>query len=200
MLSAADLQREAEATGFRGEALEKVVRLLELLEGIRSHPFLKHRVALKGGTALNLFVFQVPRLSVDIDLNYIGAVSRDVMLAERPKVEQAIQAVCGRAGMQIKRVPDEHAGGKWRLSYRSASGRSGTLEVDVNFLLRPLASICASAAESSFGSSMWGRGRRWSRRASASRCGWPAGSRTRRSRAGSRAKSSSGCTSTAAHT
>ena len=136
MLSAADLQREAEATGFRGEALEKVVRLLELLEGVRSHPFLKHRVALKGGTALNLFVFEVPRLSVDIDLNYIGAVSRDVMLAERPKLEQAIQAVCARAGMEIKRVPDEHAGGKWRLSYPSASGRSGTLEVDVNFLLR----------------------------------------------------------------
>lgn len=136
MLSPEDLQREAEASGFRGEALEKVVRLLELLEAVRSHPFLKHRVALKGGTALNLFVFEVPRLSVDIDLNYIGAVSRDVMLAERPKVEQAIQAVCGRAGMQVKRVPDEHAGGKWRLSHPSASGRSGTLEVDVNFLLR----------------------------------------------------------------
>lgn len=55
-----------------------------------------------GGTALNLFVFEVPRLWVDIDLNYIGAVSRDVMLAERPKVEQAIQAVCGRAGMELE--------------------------------------------------------------------------------------------------
>jgi len=136
MLSPADLQREAAATGFRGEALEKVLRLLELLEGFRSHPFLKSRVALKGGTALNLFVFEVPRLSVDIDLNYTGAVERDAMLAERPKVEQAIQAVCGRLGVQIKRVPGEHAGGKWRLSYTSASGRPGALEVDVNFLLR----------------------------------------------------------------
>lgn len=136
MLSEADLQREAEATGFRGEALEKVLRLLELLEGFRSHPFLESRVALKGGTALNLFVFEVPRLSVDIDLNYTGAAERDAMLAERPKLEQAIEAVCGRLGIQIKRVPGEHAGGKWRLSYASVSGRSGTLEVDVNFLLR----------------------------------------------------------------
>lgn len=136
MLSPADLQREAVAAGFGVEALEKVIRLLELLEGLRSHPFLGSRVALKGGTALNLFVFEVPRLSVDIDLNYTGAAERDAMLAERPKVEQAIQAVCGRAGMQIKRVPGEHAGGKWRLSYPSASGRSGALEVDVNFLLR----------------------------------------------------------------
>jgi len=136
MLSPADLQCEAEATGFRAEALEKVLRLLELLEGFRSHPFLKSRVALKGGTALNFFVFDVPRLSVDIDLNYIGAVGRDAMLAERPKVEQAIEAVCSRKGIQIKRVPGEHAGGKWRLAYTSAYGRPGALEVDANFLLR----------------------------------------------------------------
>ncbi|MFN2188831.1 MAG: nucleotidyl transferase AbiEii/AbiGii toxin family protein, partial [Candidatus Promineifilaceae bacterium] len=31
------------------------------------------RVALKGGTTLNLFVFDVPQLSVDIDVNYVGA-------------------------------------------------------------------------------------------------------------------------------
>jgi predicted nucleotidyltransferase component of viral defense system len=136
MLSEADLQREAAATGFRAEALEKVLRLLELLEGARGHPFLKSRVVLKGGTALNLFVFDVPRLSVDIDLNYTGAIDRETMLAERPKIEQAIQAVCGRLGVQIKRVPGEHAGGKWRLSYTSVTGRPGVLEVDVNFLLR----------------------------------------------------------------
>lgn len=112
------------------------VLLLELLEATRSHPFLKGRLALKGGTALNLFVFDVPRLSVDIDLNYIGAADRDGMLAERPKIEQAIQAVCGRVGLQTRRVPSDHAGGKWRLSYRGGSGASGTLELDVNFMLR----------------------------------------------------------------
>ena len=84
MLNEADLQREAAASGFRAEALEKVLRLLELLDGVRSHPFLKSRVVLKGGTALNLFVLDVPRLSVDIDLNYTGAIDRETMLAERP--------------------------------------------------------------------------------------------------------------------
>lgn len=136
MLNEADLQREAAATGFRPEALEKVVLLVELLEGLRSHPFLKTRLALKGGTALNLFVFDLPRLSVDIDLNYIGAPEREAMLAERPKLERAVQAVCGRLGIQIVRMPTDHAGGKWRLSYTRASGRSGSLELDVNFMLR----------------------------------------------------------------
>lgn len=136
MLTPADLQREAAATGFRAEALEKVIRLLEVLDGVRSHPFLKSRMVLKGGTALNLFVLDVPRLSVDIDLNYIGAADRETMLAERPKVEQALQAVFGRLGLQVRRVPSDHAGGKWRLSYSGVDGRSGTLEVDVNFMLR----------------------------------------------------------------
>ena len=88
------LQKEAQATGFRPEILEKVIHLLNLLDAFNNHPFLKGRWVLKGGTALNLFLFDVPRLSVDIDLNYIGAVDRDTMMAERPKVEKAIQDVC----------------------------------------------------------------------------------------------------------
>jgi len=131
-----DLRREAAETGFSGEMFEKASRLLGLLDAIRSHPFLGPRVALKGGTALNLFVLDLPRLSVDIDLNYIGAPAREVMLAERPKVDQAIHAVCGREGLGVRRVPDEHAGGKWRLTYESAAGGSGNLELDMNFLLR----------------------------------------------------------------
>lgn len=66
-ISREKLRREAQATGFRPEVLEKVFHLLTLLEGFNRHPFLKERLALKGGTALNLFLFNVPRLSVDID-------------------------------------------------------------------------------------------------------------------------------------
>ncbi|MEI8194339.1 MAG: nucleotidyl transferase AbiEii/AbiGii toxin family protein [Phycisphaerae bacterium] len=136
-VSRAQLLKEAKATGYRPEILEKVIHLLELLEGFQNHPFLKDRIALKGGTAINLFIFDVPRLSVDIDLNYIGAVDRDTMLLERPKLEQAMQAVCGRAGMTATRTPtEEHAGGKWRLRYNSSVNDTGTLAVDLNFMLR----------------------------------------------------------------
>jgi hypothetical protein len=147
-VSRAKLTGEAQATGFRPEVLEKVIHLLNLLEGFSRHPFLKGRLALKGGTALNLFLFEVPRLSVDIDLNYIGAVDRDTMMAERPKVEQAVQAVCSREGMNITRVPTDHAGGKWRLRYDSGLGESGNLEVDLNFMFRvPLWPIAIRDAE-----------------------------------------------------
>lgn len=87
--------------------LEKVAYLLGLLEAFGRHPFLKGKLVLKGGTALNLFVLNVPRLSVDIDLNYVGAEERDNMLAERPKIEQAIQAVCAREGFVVRRMPQE---------------------------------------------------------------------------------------------
>jgi predicted nucleotidyltransferase component of viral defense system len=135
-LTPQELSREVTSTGFGGEPLEKVFRLIALLDALNSHPFLKTRIALKGGTALNLFYFDVPRLSVDIDLNYIGAADRETMLAERPKLEQAVQAVCSREGLSVRRMPSEHAGGKWRLTYVASTGGSGNLELDVNFMLR----------------------------------------------------------------
>ena len=58
------------------------------------------------------------------------------MHKERPEVERATQAVCGREGMQCIRIPNEHAGGKLRLQYESSIREGGKLEVDLNYLLR----------------------------------------------------------------
>ncbi|MBI4605379.1 MAG: nucleotidyl transferase AbiEii/AbiGii toxin family protein [Planctomycetes bacterium] len=148
-LGAEEIQRHAASLGFRPDALEKVFRLLSLLETLRSNAFLRPRVALKGGTALNLFLFDLPRLSVDIDLNYVGPIDRATMLAEKPKVEQAIQAVCARESLTVKRMPIEHAGGKWRLAFTNTAGSSDKLEIDVNFILRvplwPVSSVDSRA-------------------------------------------------------
>lgn len=123
-------------TGFRPDILEKVAHLLQLLHTLNRHPFLKDKLVLKGGTALNLFILNVPRLSVDIDLNYVGAESREHMLAERPKIDLAVQAVFSREGFTVRHIPDDHAGGKWQLRYPSALGHTGNLEVDINFMFR----------------------------------------------------------------
>ena len=134
--SSTEVLQAAEVTDFKAEMVEKVLHLLNLLNTLNSHPFLKGKWVLKGGTAWNMFMLDLPRLSVDIDLNYIGALAREEMMAERPKIEQAAQAVFSREGFSTKRVPDEHAGGKWRLSYQSFTGQSGNLEVDLNFMFR----------------------------------------------------------------
>ncbi|MCZ7558510.1 MAG: nucleotidyl transferase AbiEii/AbiGii toxin family protein [Bacteroidia bacterium] len=135
-ISREKLFAEAASTGFRADMLEKVARLLGLLHAMQQHPYSNGKLVLKGGTALNLFVFDVPRLSVDIDLNYIGAVGRDQMLDQRPKLEAALQAVFAREDYTVRRVPSEHAGGKWLLRYTDASGMYGNLEVDLNYMFR----------------------------------------------------------------
>lgn len=47
--------------------------------------------ALKGGTAINLFVRNLPRLSVDIDLVYLPVNRRDEALAEIPRALAGIE-------------------------------------------------------------------------------------------------------------
>jgi predicted nucleotidyltransferase component of viral defense system len=135
-LSRERLIAEAEATGYRPEVLEKVIHLLNLLTVFQRHPALRGHLAIKGGTALNLFFFDLPRLSVDIDLNYIGEIDRTDMLNDRKVVEGALQAICQREELSVAFMPGDHAGGKWRLRYSSACGGSGNLEVDLNFMFR----------------------------------------------------------------
>ena len=91
-----------EATGFKADIIEKVHQLLNLLNKLKSHPFLKGKFALKGDSALNLFVFNIPRLSVDIDLNYIGAIERKKMLADRPKFEKAVEILSAAQGRIVR--------------------------------------------------------------------------------------------------
>ena len=79
------LQRLAAETGYRLDTLEKVLRLLELLDEIAQDPVLSQRLALKGGTTLNVFYLDLDRLSVDIDLNYVGALDLAAMERERPR-------------------------------------------------------------------------------------------------------------------
>jgi predicted nucleotidyltransferase component of viral defense system len=132
----------ATKTGFRPEILEKVWHLMAILDEINRHPFLKERLVLKGGTALNLFMFDLPRLSVDIDLNYIGGIDKEIMFNERPQVEKALEAVFHHEGLTVHRMPVKHAGGKWQLKYPSVLVGNGNLEVDLNFMFRiPLGEV-----------------------------------------------------------
>ena len=97
MLTREQLQLAAGEMGFPTDSLEKVWMLIRLLNSLVAHPFLGPRIALKGGTALNLFVFSLPRLSVDIDVNYVGAADRTTMMTERPKLDAALQRAHGAA-------------------------------------------------------------------------------------------------------
>lgn len=136
MIGPARIRRLAAESGYREEIVEKVLYLLAILRQLARHPDLQGTWALKGGTALNLFFLDVPRLSVDIDINYVGHGELEAMRAARPAFEAAVVACCEREDCTVRRTPVEHAGGKLRLRYTAAAGGTGSLEVDVNFLLR----------------------------------------------------------------
>ncbi len=136
MIGPVAVRRAAAETGFREEAVEKVFYLTAILGRMRTHPDLRNAWALKGGTAINLFHLDVPRLSVDIDINYVGQADLKAMQAARPGFERALEACCEREGCQVRRAPEEHAGGKYRLRYVGGVGGPGSLEVDVNYVQR----------------------------------------------------------------
>lgn len=49
-----------DTSGFQPRTLDKVERLLDLLDEMQRHPDLKGKLAMHGGTAINLFIFDMP--------------------------------------------------------------------------------------------------------------------------------------------
>ncbi len=64
--------------------------------------------ALKGGTAINFFVQDLPRLSVDIDLTYLPLHERDLALDEirnsLARIAEAIKSMMPGTGIILKRI------------------------------------------------------------------------------------------------
>lgn len=73
----AELGRMATETGFVRDTFEKVLRLKEILKFLNEDEFLREHLLLKGGTAINLTVFNLPRLSA-IDTLGFDKIRRDL--------------------------------------------------------------------------------------------------------------------------
>lgn len=80
-------------------ASEEYRRQVALL--IRTIPLVAEETcfALKGGTAINLFIREMPRLSVDIDLTYLPVADRASSLAE---IDAAMRRMADRIGAGIR--------------------------------------------------------------------------------------------------
>jgi predicted nucleotidyltransferase component of viral defense system len=129
----------ANATGFQADNLEKLLRLREVLTEFHKHSFLRNKLVLKGGTALNLFYLDVARLSVDIDLNYIAHIEPEKMLRERPNIVRAVEQVATGLGYKLQNGTDDHALREWHLGYSNHSGIQDRIQVEINFLMH----VCA---------------------------------------------------------
>jgi len=126
----------AQESRYLPAILEKVARLEDLLAESARHPYLGERVALKGGTAINFVLLpEAPRLSVDIDLNYVGEVGREEMKKDRPVVEESLKRIFDAASYEIA-VRASYGATAWTLRYTNLAGNRDSIKVEVNWLLR----------------------------------------------------------------
>jgi predicted nucleotidyltransferase component of viral defense system len=122
-------------TGFQDRTLDKVERLLGVLEELGRHPVLKGKLCMHGGTAINILMLDVPRLSIDADMSYIGAVEREQMLAERPTIERAIEEAIAFSGYTSSGNAGDHAGRTFHLRYSGDWGPD-QIKIDLIYLNR----------------------------------------------------------------
>lgn len=114
-----------------GDIYDRQVRLL-----VRVIPFLEAEpvFALKGGTAINLFVRNMPRLSVDIDLTYLPVEDRPTSLA-------AIEAALKRIAVALRaRIPEsrvaETVGKEGTVQKLVVSTADAQVKIEVTPVLR----------------------------------------------------------------
>ena len=119
------LQDLAAERQFQPATLERVIRLIDILDAFGADTLIGPRIALKGGTALNVFHSNLDRLSVDIDLNYIGAVGKEQMDTDRPGLEDRIVRLMGSKGYTARREPSSMPEESGSTRYASRAWWSG---------------------------------------------------------------------------
>jgi predicted nucleotidyltransferase component of viral defense system len=127
----------SDATGFHKDIIEKVHRLIIILEFINSNSFLREQLVLKGGTALNLTIFNMPRLSVDIDMDFHSHADRNTVLEERKVVEKLLVEHLERAGYRISPKSKKHASlDSLVAGYVNNAGNNDNIKIEINYSLR----------------------------------------------------------------
>ncbi len=135
--SKAELNRQANALGFVRDTFEKICRLADVLGFMENNPVLSSTLALKGGTAINLTILNLPRLSVDIDLDFSNNISRELMLEERELIKEHIQKYMEASGYTLSMKSKQyHALDSFVYEYINAGGMKDNLKIEINYMLR----------------------------------------------------------------
>lgn len=115
-----------------GKRYERQVRLL--IETL-PHVMKDKRLALKGGTAINLFVRNLPRFSVDIDLTYLAIEPRDETIRNINTLLRDAASTIEKAVPQCKVKPNRGYDSQHEIKLLLESGDT-TIKVEANYILR----------------------------------------------------------------
>lgn len=131
------LGRQAKELGFVRDTFEKVCRLADVLSFMENDTLLSDSLALKGGTAINLTIFDLPRLSVDIDMDFSKNVPREIMLQEREQINDHISKYMAASGYNLSpKSKQYHALDSFVYEYVNAGGMKDNLKIEINYMLR----------------------------------------------------------------
>jgi predicted nucleotidyltransferase component of viral defense system len=112
---------------------DNYINTVRLLLAVAPAVFQSHRFAMKGGTALNLFVEDLPRLSVDIDVVFIDyTLSRDEALQAIGEDLLASKSLISKMGYRTS-LPTNKSGDDVKLLVEAPDAR---VKVEVNFVFR----------------------------------------------------------------
>ena len=129
-----DLTKIAQYNKFNRDTLEKVFRLSELLKLFNENEELKGKYVLKGGTAINLCLFDFPRLSVDIDMNFNSNSSKEEMLETRELHRKLISAFVSLDGYTIDpKSRFTFTLDSYLLKYTNAAGSRDNIKIELNY-------------------------------------------------------------------
>jgi len=108
------------------------------------------RVALKGGTAINLFLEDMPRLSVDIDLCYLPLESRELSLIEIDKIVEDIALRISRKSRMLTQINKSQGGYAKQIFVQK---ERASIKIQINHVLRghvyetQILPLCSKAQE-----------------------------------------------------
>lgn len=129
-----DLTIVAQSNKFNRDTLEKVFRLSELLKLFNENEELKEKYILKGGTAINLCLFDFPRLSVDIDMNFNSNCSKEEMLEMRELHRKLINAFVAQDGYTIDpKSRFTFTLDSYLLKYTNTAGTRDNIKIELNY-------------------------------------------------------------------
>jgi predicted nucleotidyltransferase component of viral defense system len=132
-----ELGKRAQELGFVRDTLEKAYRLVDILKYLNTNPLLKDSLALKGGTAINLTIFNLPRLSIDIDLDYLSNNSLAEMWTDRGRISESIIKYMSANSYELSsRSKTTHALDSSVFSYVNAAGMKDNIKIEINYSLR----------------------------------------------------------------
>lgn len=137
MYNKVEIGRVAQQHGFVRDTFEKVLRLKEILRYLNEEEYLKEHLLLKGGTAINLTVFNLPRLSVDIDMDYTPNDTKEDMLEAREKITTLIKDYMEAEGYQLSKGSRfTHSLDAFYYQYQNAGGNRDMIKIELNYSLR----------------------------------------------------------------